>query len=203
MPDAKTSTAATGLLDAQRFTRDQVFAEPSPVPNAPGVYGWWFRALPSDVDTAGCETRDGFALMHVGVSPTPPPANGRPAVSQDLHKRIRYHFGGGRANADGSSLRKTLAVVLADELGLELRRVGSGRQITLAAGEAVLNGWMAENALVSWIVRPEPWRLEDGLVDALVLPLNLQGDNPFQQEVKRRRRDAMQKATKRRILKEW
>src|ERR1700761_7240229 len=124
------STAATDFLDAQRFTREQVFAEPSPVPHQPGVYGWWFRSLPASVDLTGCEARDGFALLHVGVSPTPPPVSGRRPVSQDLHKRIRHHFGAGGPSADGSSLRKTLGVLLADDLGLELRRVGSGRQIT-------------------------------------------------------------------------
>ena len=203
MPDDHSATTVTGFLDAQRFTREQVLAEPSPVPNEPGVYGWWFRALPATVDVAGCETRDGFALLHVGVSPTPPPANGRRQVSQDLHKRIRYHFGAGRANADGSSLRKTLGVVLAGELGLELRRVGSGKQITLAGGETLLNGWMAENALVSWLVRPEPWLFEEDLVAALELPFNLQGDNPFHQELKRLRRDGVQRANKLRVLKEW
>lgn len=203
MPDGRDAGAVAKFVGAQRFTRDEVFAEPSPVPNAPGAYGWWFRAIPAAVDTAGCEMRDGWALLHVGISPTPPPANGKKPVSQDLHKRIRYHFGGARGNADGSSLRKSLGVLLASELGLELRRVGSGKQTTLAGGEAVLNQWMAENAMVSWVVRPEPWLFEDQLIADLVLPLNLQGDSVFHQELKRLRRDAMLKANKLRVLKEW
>jgi hypothetical protein len=201
MPEPVTATAA--LLDAPRLTREQVFAEPCPVPNEPGVYGWWFRGLPETLDVSGCEVRDGFALLHVGISPTPPPANGRRPVSQDLRKRIRYHFGGSRGNAEGSSLRKTLGVVLAGELGLELRRIGSGRSITLAGGESVLNGWMAENALVSWVVQPEPWLVEEAVVAALKLPLNLQGDDDFHPELKRLRREAMQRANKLRVLKEW
>ncbi|WP_284226662.1 GIY-YIG nuclease family protein [Mycobacterium antarcticum] len=180
-----------------------MFADPSPVPQAPGAYGWWFRTLPTAVDAAGCEVRDGLTLLHVGISPTPPPASGKRPASQDLYKRIRYHFGGARGSAEGSSLRKTLGVLLASELGLELRRVGSGKQITLAGGEAVLTQWMAENTLVSWVVRPEPWLFEDQLTADLVLPLNLQGDSAFQQELKRLRRDAVLKANKLRILKEW
>jgi hypothetical protein len=203
MREERDENAVAGFLDAQRFTREQVFAQPSPVPHAPGAYGWWFRALPPGVDAAGCEVRDGLTLLHVGISPTPPPANGKRPVSQDLHKRIRYHFGGARGNADGSSLRKTLGVLLASELGLELRRVGSGKQTTLAGGEAVLNKWMDENALVSWVVRPEPWLFEDELTASLVLPLNLQGDSAFHQELKRLRRDAVTKANKLRVLKEW
>jgi hypothetical protein len=62
---------------------------------------------------------------------------------------------------------------------------------------------MGENALVSWVVRPEPWVFEDELTANLVLPLNLQGTNPFQQELKRLRRDAVLKANKLRVLKEW
>ena len=210
MPEARLDgTAGRGakavaeFLDAQRFTREQVFTEPSPVPNAPGAYGWWFRAVPAAVDTTGCEVRDELTLLHVGISPTPPSANGKKPVSQDLHKRIRYHFGGARGNADGSSLRKTLGVLLAGELGLELRRVGSGKQTTLAGGEAILNQWLAENALVSWVVRPEPWLFEDELTADLVLPLNLQGDSAFHQELKRLRREAVLKANKLRVLKEW
>ncbi|MCW2515028.1 MAG: hypothetical protein JWR11_4070 [Mycobacterium sp.] len=203
MSEAQSSEAVAGFLDAQRFTREQVFAQPSPVPHAPGAYGWWFRALPPGVDAAGCEVRDGLTLLHVGISPTPPPANGKRPVSQDLHKRIRYHFGGARGNADGSSLRKTLGVLLSAELGIELRRVGSGKQITLAGGEATLNQWLGDNAQVSWVVRPEPWVFEDELTSQLVLPLNLQDGNPFAQELKRLRRDAIHKANKLRVLKEW
>jgi hypothetical protein len=203
MPDVHSSNTVAGFLDAQRFTREEALAEPSPVPHAPGAYGWWFRTLPAAVDATGCEVRDGLTLLHVGISPTPPPASGKRPVSQDLHKRIRYHFGAARGNADGSSLRKTLGVLLATELGLELRRVGSGRQITLAGGEAVLNQWMSENALISWVVQPEPWTFEDELTGALVLPLNLQDDNPFQPELKRLRREAVLKANKLRVLKEW
>jgi len=203
MPDAPRPDTVAGFLDAQRFTREQVFAEPSPVPSAPGAYGWWFRTVPATVDAEGCEVRDGLTLLHVGISPTPPPASGKRPVSQDLHKRIRYHFGGARGNADGSSLRKSLGVLLARELGLELRRVGSGKQITLAGGEAVLNQWMSDNTLVSWVVRPEPWVFEEELIASLVLPLNLQGDSDFHQELKRLRRDAMVKAGKLRVLKEW
>src|ERR1700712_5451241 len=203
MPNAPRPDTVAGFLDAQRVTREQVFVEPSPVPQAPGAYGWWFRTLPAAVDATGCEVRDDLTLLHVGISPTPPPASGKRPVSQDLHKRIRYHFGGARGNADGSSLRKTLGVLLADELGLELRRVGSGKQITLAGGEAVLNQWMSDNTLVSWVVRPEPWVFEDELTANLVLPLNLQGDSAFHQELKRLRREAMVKASKLRVLKEW
>ena len=45
--------------------------------------------------------------------------------------------------------------------------------MTFAEGEETLNGWMAENAYVSWLVRSRPWELEGYLITALDLPLNL------------------------------
>jgi hypothetical protein len=59
-------------------------------------------------------------------------------------KRIRYHYSG---NAAGSTLRLNLGCLLAERLGIQLRRVGSGQRLTFAAGEARLSAWMADNAL--------------------------------------------------------
>ncbi|WP_319445492.1 MULTISPECIES: GIY-YIG nuclease family protein [unclassified Mycobacterium] len=205
MSEARDEKAIAGFLDAQRFTRDQVFGEPCPVPSEPGVFGWWFRTLPSEIDVSGCEQRDGLTLLYVGISPTPPPASGKPPVSEDLRKRIRYHFGAGNASAEGSTLRKSLGVLLAKELGIELRRIGSGERSTFAGGEPVLTQWMAEHTLVSWMVRGEPWHFEGKLIAALDLPLNIQGNkrNAYYAELKRRRRDAAVNASKLRVLKEW
>lgn len=199
-----TVSTVASFLDARRFTRDEVLADPCPVPSEPGVYGWWFRELPGAIDASGCERRDGSTLLYVGISPTPPPANGKRPSTQDLRKRVRYHFGAGRANADGSTLRKTLGVLLAKELGTELRRIGSGDKRTFAGGEAVLNQWMSDNVQVSWVVRPEPWLFEDELIATLDLPLNPQGKtNAFAPEMKRLLREAQQKANKLRVLAEW
>lgn len=205
MPEDRSASAIAGFLDAQRFTRDQVFGEPCPVPSEPGVHGWWFRTVPADIAGSGCEQRDGLTLLYVGISPTPPPANGKRPVSEDLRKRIRYHFGGGGGTAEGSTLRKSLGVMLGKELGIELRRIGSGERRTFAGGEAVLSQWMAENALVSWVVRPEPWLFEDELIANLDVPLNIQGNkrNAFYPELKRLRRAAAVNADKLRVLKEW
>lgn len=194
------------FLAARAFTRAEVFTDPGPVPSMPGVQGWWFRTVPGAIDVSGCEQRDGLTLLYVGISPTAPPKNGKPPSTQDLRKRIRYHFGGGKADAEGSTLRKTLGVLLGDELGFKLRRIGSGDRRTFAGGEAVLNQWMADNALVSWLVHPEPWLLEEKLIAAFDLPLNGQESNKgnaFYPELNRLRREAMVSANKLRVLKEW
>jgi hypothetical protein len=86
-----------------------------------------------------------------------------------------------------------------------LRRVGSGKRQTFAGGEAVLTQWMAENALVSWAIRPEPWLFEDELITTFEAPLNLndKSRNAFYPELTKIRRDAAKRAAKMRVLAEW
>ena len=172
---------ASDFLNPERlYSRQEVLARPSPVPAAGGVYGWWFRRLPPQVDGGGYRDHDGLTLLYVGISPRRPPGNGRAPSRQSMRKRLETHYAG---NAEGSTLRKTLGCLLADELGIQLRRVGSGRRRTFVAGEQVLSAWMAENALVSWVVRELPWELEDRLIASVDLPLNLEGNsrNQFHQ----------------------
>jgi hypothetical protein len=64
---------------------------------------------------------------------------------------------------------------------------------------------MADNALVSWSIRAEPWHFEEKLIATLDLPLNIQSNkhNAFYPELQRLRREAVAKSNKRRILAEW
>jgi len=156
------------------FSRRDVLSRPSPVPGRDGVYGWWFRRLPPLVEAEACRQYRGLTLLYTGISPDRPPRGERPPSRQNLHQRIRSHYAG---NAEGSTLRKTLGCLLSDELGIELRRVGTGNRMTFVAGEQVLSAWMADNAYVSWVVRDRPWELEDELIAALDVPLNLKGNS--------------------------
>jgi hypothetical protein len=188
------------FIAATPHPRDEVFAEPCPVPDGPGVYGWWFREIPADIDVSHCQQRDGLTLLYVGISPTRPPVDGKP--TQGIRKRVRYHFGGGNADSDGSTLRRTLGILL----GYKLRRIGTGKRRTFAGDEARLTQWMADNAAVSWLEHPEPWLVEDKMLAAFDLPLNGQEanrDNAFYPELKRLRTAAMKSADKQRVLKEW
>ena len=205
MSAKRSANTVANFVAAKRYTRDEIFADPSPIPSESGACGWWFREIPGDIDVSGCEQQDGWTLLYVGISPGPPPANGRPQTPQDISKRTRYHFGAGSASADGSPLRKSLGVLLGHQLGFALRRIGSGKRQTFAGGEAVLSQWMAENATVSWVLHPEPWHLEAKLIAALDLPLNFQDNerNAFAPELKRLRREAAVKAGKMRVLAEW
>jgi hypothetical protein len=161
------------VTPVRAFSRQDVLASPSLVPDQDGVYGWWFRCLPPLVMADGCCQHRGLALLYTGISPDRPSRSGRPG-KQKLRPRIKAHYAG---NAEGSTLRKTLGCLLADELGIQLRRVGSGKRMTFLEGEQALSSWLAENAYVSWVVRDRPWELEDELIAALDLPLNLKGNS--------------------------
>jgi hypothetical protein len=121
MDASRSSLAREKFCEAPMFTRTDVLASPCPVPAEPGVYGWWFRRPPKPLDTSACLTRDGCILLYTGISPKAPPTNGRAPSRQRLRNRIRYHYTG---NAEGSTLRKTLGVLLTAELNIKLSRVG-------------------------------------------------------------------------------
>lgn len=157
-------------------SRDEVLSRPCPVPLEPGVYAWFFKRVPHQIDVTGCYSTDGMTLLYVGISPKEPPTNGRAASRSTLRKRLQTHYGG---NAAGSTLRKTLGCLLASETGFPLRRVGSGQRQTFTnPGEQGLDTWMSENAYVTWHPCDRPWVVERKiLASGLPLPLNIR-DNP-------------------------
>ena len=65
-----------------------------------------------------------------------------------------------RAELCGSAL----GCLLAQQFGIELRRVGSGKQMTFGGGEQTLSNWMSENAFVCWVEHPAPWQIESALI---------------------------------------
>jgi hypothetical protein len=160
----------TELLEpAKLWTRSEVLSRPCPVPNAAGVYAWFFRECPDGVPTEGCVRSGDLTLLYVGISPKAPPATGAPS-RQSLRSRIRYHY---RGNAEGSTLRLTLGCLLLHSIGVELRRVGGGRRMTFGVGEQILSDWLDRNARVAWLACDEPWRVEEELIRSVSLPLNL------------------------------
>jgi hypothetical protein len=182
MTDQQLAAAEALLRPARLWTRQEVLARPSPVPTVSGVYAWYLTGLPIAVETSGCVHLDGRRLLYVGISPKPPPRNGARPSRQHLRSRLRQHY---RGNVAGSTLRLTLGCLLADQLGLALRRVGSGQRLTFADGEAALSAWMAANAAVCWLPHLRPWELEQALVARLNLPLNLHGNqhHPFHSQL--------------------
>jgi hypothetical protein len=177
------------LLPNKLWSRAEILSSPCPVPRSPGVYAWYFKQIPPHVPIADCLTIDGLTLLYIGISPKAPPMNGRPASRQTLRSRLRYHMCG---NAEGSTLRLTIGCLLSKEIGLELRRVGSGKRLTFCQGEQVISEWLAVNAFVTWDECANPWVVEENLIRQLVLPLNLdQNDrHPFSRQLSEIRRVA-------------
>ncbi len=160
------------LLDPRRlWSQAEILARPSPVPRAPGVYAWYFREIPDGVPYQDCIAHQGLTLLYIGIVPTRPFVNGKPASTRTLADRLRDHVQG---PSEGSTLRLSLGCLLGAGLGLELRRVGSGRRMTFGTGERALSEWMARNALVTWTIHAQPWEVEERLIHAVSLPLNLQ-----------------------------
>ncbi|KML26281.1 hypothetical protein VL10_01865 [Leclercia adecarboxylata] len=145
---------------------------PTPVPAVKGIYFWWFKEIPPGVPIEGCITQEGYTLLYVGISPD---KKSKPNSRANLRQRIKTHYNG---NAEGSTLRRTLGVLLATKSNFPLRRVGSGKRTTFThPGEQWLDLWMEKNAKVSWVADEEPWVLEEMLITSTSLSLNLQGNN--------------------------
>lgn len=148
---------------SQAWSRSRVLAERHNLPHR-GIYAWWFDDLSNDVPVAGT-VRDGtWHLLYVGISPA------RPTSGSSLPTRLSQHL---KLNAQGSTLRLSLGSILANRLGLQLRRVGSGKRLTFHCGEERLNAWLADHARVVAIEVDEPWTVEPPVIGELTLPINL------------------------------
>ena len=154
-------------------SRSEVLNRDCPVPKKGGVYAWYFKEIPPRVPVEQCISFKGLTLLYIGISPKAPPKNGKPPSRQNLRTRIRYHMQG---NAEGSTLRLTLGCLLSEMLGIELRRVGSGKRMTFNDGEATLSEWLDKNAFVAWKTHDQPWLAEMQLIEEISLPLNLAGN---------------------------
>lgn len=132
------------------------------IPNAPGLYGFYFRKYPSVVLDANTIQVDGFNLLYIGISPK------GLGTKQTLKGRIRKHLFG---DASRSTLRKSMGCVLSSELGIELTTFNDRE--TFGSGENVLHEWLESNMRFTWFLITEPWLYEAALLKILMAPLNL------------------------------
>src|SRR5262245_35348251 len=170
------------------YSRAEVLQRPSPVPNANGLYAWYFRNIPSVIPTDNCLKFNGNTLLYIGIAPD---KINKPNSRATLLKRIRQHYAG---NAEGSTLRRSLGALLSDQSGFPLRRVGSGKRVTLThPGEQYLDEWMDKNAFVSWMALPEPCLIEHQMLRELSCPLNIKDNehHTFCSTLKKLRSDAI------------
>ena len=170
------------------YSRPEISSSPCPVPEERGLYAWFFKEIPPNVSVNDCVIKDGMTLLYVGISPK------NLESKQNLRKRIKTHYTG---NAEGSTLRRTLGILLEPHSGFPLRRVGSGKRMTFThLGEQWLDRWMEANAFVAWITHPAPWEVESGIFKNLSLPLNIRDNDhhPFVEQLKSLRSEAISQA---------
>lgn len=169
------------LKPARLWRRSEVLTRPSPVPQRRGLYAWFFRALPPGVPATDVHTVAGWSLLYIGIAPS------TDVSRSTLRWRLRTHF---RQTVFQSTLRMTLASLLARELNLQLFETVSKRPSLGPDGEARLSDWLQANAAVTWVVHEQPWALEQRWIEQFKTPLNLQGNraHPFFAALSERRR---------------
>src|SRR5216683_3847663 len=152
------------------YTREELLKHPSLASATGGVYGIWFQDLDSLVRDGHLVRRNGFSLLYVGISSKKSSEKGGLEGLGSLHNQIGLHYAG---DASNSILRRALGCMLADRLGIGLRRVGPRRRLTFGEDEKKLSVWMEAKALVSWMEHEQPQELESELIANLNLPLNI------------------------------
>lgn len=175
-------------LTAERILHPRTLTRPSDASTSPkekGIYGWYFSPGSLSVPAAEYTATDGYELLYVGIAP-------KDALSRSLLRpRLVRHATG---DASRSTLRLTLGVLLANELGLSLG-IHQGRPNWGPDGEARLTRWLSEYARIAWAVDPTPWVAEDELLASATLALNVDGrSDDFAKELKSRRAEARRAA---------
>jgi hypothetical protein len=179
------STMAEALLHPSRlYGVAELSDTPTLIPQEGGVYAWWFSEAPPVVPIDDTAVHEGRWLLYVGIAPRKPSAAGS-VSSRNLRHRLLTHCRGPIAS---STLRRTLAVLLAQDLGLSLTRSTSLKLKMPPEHETRLTRWMNENAQVVWSTCPAPWEVEDHLIQGTRLPLNIRGStDPFAKELSKLR----------------
>jgi hypothetical protein len=187
------SFGAEALLDPERLYRvTELRNSPTLIPQQGGVYAWWFSAAPPTVSIDSTAAYEDRRLLYIGIAPRKPSAAGS-VSGGTLRNRLLNHCRGPLAT---STLRRTLAVLLKGELSLDITCTSAGKLKMPPEHETRLTGWMDEHARVVWVVHPEPWEVEDYLIQgAARLPLNIRGSSdPFAKELSKLRSQFGRKA---------
>lgn len=79
-------------------------------------------------------------------------------------------------NQGSSTLRRSLAVLLADDLSLNIARNNLGKLVMPRDQEKSLTQWMVDHAVLSFVEHAEPWKIETAAINnGPALPLNIAG----------------------------
>jgi hypothetical protein len=171
------------LQPAQFHVAREIALTPSIVPDAPGIYGWWFDDAISDVPSQDSLMVDGRRLLYVGIAPSG--ARGT-SGKRTLRDRLKNHCRGPIAH---STFRRTVVALIGAQLGLAVYRQPNGKLGLADDGESRLTDWMSTHLRVAWMVQAQPWELEEALIKSGPrLPLNIMGStDAFARILKERR----------------
>jgi len=165
---ARPATTEEGGIQFCELVRVRdIQADPSVVPDGPGIYVWCFNKSPIPREFwKRCVVWEGRPVLYVGI-----------AADQSLRDRIvKRHL----RSASVSTLRLSLGCLLREKRGLRLRRTSSGGY-HWGPGERTLTDWMADHAFVTWHPCGKPEALEADAITKFQPPLNINGNrhHPF------------------------
>ncbi len=142
------------------------------LPKAGGVYAWWIvGSAIADVPGNKHPTEPGIDLLYIGIAP-----NGPTSTATLRSRVVGNHLNG---NIAASTLRRTLASLLVDELSLE--PIKRGAKVTLSREHnARLSAWQQTHLRLTWHETARPWDIEDKVIAALGPPLNLDDNQKHQ-----------------------
>lgn len=163
------------VLTVPLWSREALLDNPRLVPNGPGVYVWFFPPIVPGLADAARTKREGRTLMYLGVAgrAAAPADEGRGEGTLWHQTQVDLHGDAGK-----SALRLALGCLMADQLGITLRRAGSGQRLTFTRdGERRLSEWIARHGRVGWMSHPDPQTIAPDIRRRLSLPLNLDGNS--------------------------
>lgn len=161
------------LAPAKLIPVREILHDKTLIPDASGIYGWWFDAPLSGVPLDGTLAIGAYRLLYVGIAPRKPTAAGS-ASRSTLRKRVTRNHLGNRIGR--STLRRSLAALLREELALEITS-RKCKAFMPREQETLLTDWVAAHAAVSVQPHSSAWDVEDMLVRSgePTIPLNLKG----------------------------
>lgn len=143
------------------------------IPAVPGLYTWW--TVPAGLPTVAGPphpTVPDLRLLYIGIAPSSTTSR------STLRSRVAGHHI--RGNIRGSTLRRSLATLLAADL--DLHPYFRDPKVCLpAVEEDQLRAWQHDHLRLTWAEHPTPWTVEAMVIAALTPPLNLEHNqgHPF------------------------
>jgi len=132
------------------------------VPAEPGLYAWWAQAGAVPGIAGPPHPSAELELLYIGLA-----RNGGAARSTLRSRVVGNHV---RGTTGQSTLRRGLASLLSEREGWRTR--WTTRPVLVNSDELRLSAWMTARLQLTWAVHPQPWTVEDDVIEALQPPLN-------------------------------